>query len=64
MLPAALPLLGVLTAVAGPRLLARADGPDREPVVAPWVWQCVIAGVREPGAERPVVLAGERPDAW
>ena len=41
MLPAALLLLGVLTAVAGPRLLARADWPDREPVVALWAWQCV-----------------------
>ncbi|MGW5968625.1 M56 family metallopeptidase [Streptomyces sp. NPDC055186] len=45
MLPAALLLLGVLTAVVGPRLLARADWPDREPVVALWVWQCVIATV-------------------
>ena len=45
MLPAALLLLGVLTAVAGPRLLARADWPDREPVVALWVWQCVVAAV-------------------
>ncbi|MER6405281.1 M56 family metallopeptidase [Streptomyces viridosporus] len=45
MLPAALLLLGVLIAVAGPRLLARADWPDREPVVALWVWQCVIAAV-------------------
>ncbi|NEC83175.1 M56 family peptidase, partial [Streptomyces sp. SID7958] len=45
MLPAALLLLGVLTAVAGPRLLARADWTDREPVVALWVWQCVVAAV-------------------
>ncbi|EFE70949.1 MULTISPECIES: M56 family metallopeptidase [Streptomyces] len=45
MLPAALLLLGVLIAAAGPRLLARADWPDREPVVALWVWQCVIAAV-------------------
>ncbi|MFC8367585.1 MULTISPECIES: M56 family metallopeptidase [unclassified Streptomyces] len=44
-LPAALLLLGVLTAVMGPRLLARADWPDREPVVALWAWQCVIAAV-------------------
>ncbi|MEV7795042.1 M56 family metallopeptidase [Streptomyces sp. NPDC087512] len=44
-LPAALLLLGALTAVAGPRLLARADWPDREPVVALWVWQCVVAAV-------------------
>ncbi|MEV0303148.1 M56 family metallopeptidase [Streptomyces prasinus] len=45
MLPAALLLLGVLIAVAGPRLLARADWADREPVVALWVWQCVVAAV-------------------
>ncbi|MZF90787.1 M56 family metallopeptidase [Streptomyces sp. SID5643] len=45
MLTAALLLLGALTAVAGPRLLARAQWPDREPVVALWVWQCVVATV-------------------
>jgi Zn-dependent protease with chaperone function len=45
MLTAALLLLGALTAVAAPRLLARADWPDREPVVALWVWQCVVAAV-------------------
>ena len=45
MLPAVLLLLGVLTAAVGPRLLARADWPDREPVVALWAWQCVIAAV-------------------
>ncbi|KES03102.1 membrane protein [Streptomyces toyocaensis] len=44
-LPAVLLMLGVLTAVVGPRLLARADWPDREPVVALWAWQCVIATV-------------------
>ncbi|CAM5711444.1 M56 family metallopeptidase [Streptomyces violaceorubidus] len=44
-LPAALLLLGALTAVLAPRLLARADWPDREPVVALWVWQCVVAAV-------------------
>ncbi|WP_017241321.1 M56 family metallopeptidase [Streptomyces sp. SS] len=41
----ALLLLGVLTALAAPRLLARADWVEREPVVALWVWQCVVAGV-------------------
>ncbi|MEV6398196.1 M56 family metallopeptidase [Streptomyces sp. NPDC051907] len=41
----ALLLLGALTAVSAPRLLARADWPEREPVVALWVWQCVVAGV-------------------
>ncbi|MFD5479801.1 M56 family metallopeptidase [Streptomyces hawaiiensis] len=45
MLTAALLLLGALTAVAAPRLLAWADWPDREPVVALWVWQCVVAAV-------------------
>jgi Zn-dependent protease with chaperone function len=45
MVPVALLLLGALTAVLGPRLLARADWPDREPVVALWVWQCVVAAV-------------------
>ncbi|WMX48240.1 M56 family metallopeptidase [Streptomyces roseicoloratus] len=41
----ALLALGVLTAVAAPRLLARADWAEREPVVALWVWQCVVAAV-------------------
>lgn len=45
MVPAALLLLGALTAVLAPRLLAGTDWPDREPVVALWVWQCVVAGV-------------------
>src|SRR5918994_2352222 len=45
MVPAALLLLGALTAVVAPRLIARADWPDREPVVALWVWQCVVAAV-------------------
>ncbi|MFD0313374.1 M56 family metallopeptidase [Streptomyces flavalbus] len=45
MVPAVLLLLGALTALAGPRLLARADWPDREPVVALWAWQCVVAAV-------------------
>ncbi|MFB6962645.1 M56 family metallopeptidase [Streptomyces sp. NPDC056309] len=45
MVPAVLLLLGALTAVAAPRLLARADWPDREPVLALWVWQCVVAAV-------------------
>ncbi|MGW1469355.1 M56 family metallopeptidase [Streptomyces sp. NPDC002308] len=37
--------LGALTAVVAPRLMARARWPEREPVVALWVWQCVVAGV-------------------
>ncbi|MGW1724333.1 M56 family metallopeptidase [Streptomyces sp. NPDC002306] len=45
MVPAALLLLGALTAVLAPRVLARADWADREPVVALWVWQCVVAAV-------------------
>ena len=45
MVPAVLLLLAALTAVAAPRLIARADWPDREPVVALWAWQCVVAAV-------------------
>ncbi|WP_405875518.1 M56 family metallopeptidase [Streptomyces sp. NBC_00005] len=45
MVPAALLLLGALAAVVAPRLLARADWADREPVVALWAWQCVVAAV-------------------
>ncbi|MFF5973201.1 M56 family metallopeptidase [Streptomyces sp. NPDC012769] len=41
----ALLALGVLTALVAPRLLARADWVEREPVVALWVWQCVVAAV-------------------
>ncbi|MET9322287.1 M56 family metallopeptidase [Streptomyces sp. NPDC003038] len=45
MVPAVLLLLGALTAVLAPRLLARAEWPEREPVVALWVWQCVVGAV-------------------
>ncbi|MFJ9944707.1 M56 family metallopeptidase [Streptomyces erythrochromogenes] len=45
MVPAALLVLGALTAVLAPRLLARAQWPEREPVVALWVWQCVVGAV-------------------
>ncbi|MFV0131106.1 M56 family metallopeptidase [Streptomyces sp. HMX112] len=41
----ALLALGVLAALVAPRLLARADWAEREPVVALWVWQCVVASV-------------------
>lgn len=41
----ALLLLGGLTAAMAPRLLARSSWPDREPVLALWVWQCVVAAV-------------------
>ncbi|MEV4034753.1 M56 family metallopeptidase [Streptomyces umbrinus] len=45
MVPAALLLLGALAAVLAPRLLARTDWQDREPVVALWVWQCVVMAI-------------------
>ncbi|MFI1393815.1 M56 family metallopeptidase [Streptomyces sp. NPDC020681] len=38
-------LLGALAAVVAPRLVSRAEWPEREPVVALWVWQCVVAAV-------------------
>ncbi|MFJ2116551.1 MULTISPECIES: M56 family metallopeptidase [unclassified Streptomyces] len=41
----ALLLLGALAAVVAPRLLSRAEWPEREPVVALWVWQCAVATV-------------------
>ncbi|GAA1910082.1 M56 family metallopeptidase [Streptantibioticus ferralitis] len=41
----ALPLVGVAFAMVAPRILARARWQDREPVVALWVWQCVVAAV-------------------
>ncbi|SEE27071.1 Peptidase family M48 [Streptomyces sp. 2131.1] len=41
----ALLLIGALAAVVAPRLMARAEWPEREPVVALWVWQCVVAAV-------------------
>jgi bla regulator protein blaR1 len=43
--PVALLVLGALTAAVAPRVLARAGWPEREPVLALWVWQCVVAGV-------------------
>ncbi|KAF4409716.1 MULTISPECIES: M56 family metallopeptidase [Streptomyces] len=45
MLPLALMVLGGLTAALAPRVLSRAGWPDREPVLALWVWQCVVAAV-------------------
>ncbi|MET9293479.1 M56 family metallopeptidase [Streptomyces sp. NPDC003077] len=45
MVPFALITLGVLAAAMAPRLMARAQWPDREPVLGLWVWQCVVAGV-------------------
>ncbi|NJP67151.1 M56 family metallopeptidase [Streptomyces spiramenti] len=37
--------LGGLTAALAPRVLVRGSWPDREPVLALWVWQCVVAAV-------------------
>ncbi|MFF3290528.1 M56 family metallopeptidase [Streptomyces sp. NPDC003023] len=45
MVSLALLTLGALAAVVAPRLVSRADWPEREPVVALWVWQCVVAAV-------------------
>lgn len=38
-------VLGVVTAAVAPRLLAQAVWVELEPVVALWVWQCVVAAV-------------------
>ncbi|QMU68744.1 M56 family metallopeptidase [Streptacidiphilus sp. P02-A3a] len=43
-LPALL-VLGLLLATAGPRLLTRARWVEREPVLALWAWQCLVAAV-------------------
>ncbi|MEU9605498.1 M56 family metallopeptidase [Streptomyces sp. NPDC048057] len=45
LVPLVLLLLGALAAVAAPRLVSRADWSEREPIVALWVWQCVVAAV-------------------
>ncbi|MFF8845459.1 M56 family metallopeptidase [Streptomyces sp. NPDC015127] len=45
MVSLALLLLGALAAVVAPRLVSRGDWAEREPVVALWVWQCVVAAV-------------------
>jgi Zn-dependent protease with chaperone function len=37
--------LGGLAALLAPRLLGRGSWPEREPVLALWVWQCVVAAV-------------------
>ena len=44
-LPFVLLVLGALAAAMAPRLLSRAEWPEREPVLALWVWQCVVAAV-------------------
>jgi hypothetical protein len=43
--PFVLLVLGALGAATAPRLLSRAAWPEREPVLALWVWQCVVASV-------------------
>ncbi|WP_433893981.1 M56 family metallopeptidase [Streptomyces sp. CA-111067] len=43
--PFVLLILGALAAAMAPRLLSRARWPEREPVLALWVWQCVVAAV-------------------
>jgi beta-lactamase regulating signal transducer with metallopeptidase domain len=45
MVPLALMALGALAAAMAPRLLARSDMSDRDPVLALWVWQCVVVAV-------------------
>ncbi|ARP70707.1 hypothetical protein LK07_13980 [Streptomyces pluripotens] len=37
--------VALTAAVPAPRALARAAWPEREPVVALWVWQCLVASV-------------------
>ncbi len=44
-IPLTLLAFAALTAAVAPRLLARAAWADREPVLALWVWQCVVAAV-------------------
>jgi len=43
--PFVLLILGALAAATAPRLLSGAVWPEREPVLALWVWQCVVAAV-------------------
>ncbi|WP_062216126.1 M56 family metallopeptidase [Streptomyces sp. NBRC 109706] len=38
-------VLGALTAAVAPRVVARGSWSDREPVLALWMWQCVVAAV-------------------
>ncbi|WP_410535353.1 M56 family metallopeptidase [Streptomyces sp. KL2] len=45
MVALALIVLGALIAATAPRVLARGSWPDREPVLALLVWQCVVAAV-------------------
>lgn len=45
MVALALLVLGALIAATAPRVLARGSWPDREPVLALWVWQCAVVAV-------------------
>ncbi|WP_431776911.1 M56 family metallopeptidase [Streptomyces cucumeris] len=45
MVPLVLMGLGALAAAMAPRLMSRSDWVDREPVLALWVWQCVVVAV-------------------
>ncbi|OEU96522.1 M56 family metallopeptidase [Streptomyces oceani] len=45
LVPLALLALGAVAAAVAPRVLTRSSWPDREPVLALWVWQCVVASV-------------------
>ncbi|WP_149563524.1 M56 family metallopeptidase [Streptomyces cacaoi] len=45
MVPLALMALALLAAGLAPRVLTRCSWPDREPVLALWVWQCVVGAV-------------------
>ncbi|WP_330459235.1 M56 family metallopeptidase [Streptomyces sp. NBC_00820] len=40
-----LSVIGLTAAVPAPRALTRAAWPEREPVLALWVWQCLVATV-------------------
>ncbi|MBA0052538.1 M56 family peptidase [Streptomyces sp. AJS327] len=45
MVPLALLALAAVAAGVAPRVLTRSSWPEREPVLALWVWQCVVAAV-------------------
>lgn len=45
MVPLALMALAALAAGVAPRVLSRSSWPEREPVLALWAWQCVVAAV-------------------
>ncbi|MFC0598548.1 M56 family metallopeptidase [Streptomyces palmae] len=45
MVPLALLVLGAVAAAMAPRLLTRSAWLDHEPVLALWIWQCVVVAV-------------------